>query len=284
MKEQAGEQNDTAELADALNFLCAQKRTGKLHISKQGREGEVFLTEGGMITHAQCDRSVGLQALYFMHSWERATYTFTPKQTTEYRTIEMETSRILSLLAKRTREWDQIKEASHLNLDAILCLLPQARGTIRLKKEEWDILARIDGRRSLQEISDEIYMAPLDLFKAIQRFREAGLIGEGSRYSETACATFGRDFLAALEKELNQAIGAVAPIILEDALKDVEEAAGPLTGDKMEILLERLSNAIPAEESRVRFQQAARILAFASSGDEGLPQQNADQEGIEEIG
>jgi hypothetical protein len=277
MKEQDLEKSETTKLSDTLNFLCSQKRTGKLLIREGDKEGEVFFSDG-LITHAQSDPCVGLQALLFMLSWERATYTFTPKQTTDTRTIEMETSHVLSLLAKRVRAWSVMSKANPLNLNAILCLLPQARGTIRLKKEEWDILARIDGRRSLKDISDEMYVAPLDLAKAIQRFRKAGLIGEGAHYPETANAIFGRDFLSALERELNQALGAVAPIFLEEALKDLAETAEPLTEDKIEILLERLSGTIPLEENRLRFQQAARILAFEFSGDEKQLQQEEDQE------
>lgn len=277
MKEQVVGHNDTAKLADALNFLCSQKRTGKLLIREEKREGEVFLADGE-ITHALFDRYSGLQALLFMLSWEGATYNFTPKQTTDQRTIEMETSRVLPLLAKRMREWRQMNETNPLNLDTILCLLPQARGTIRLKKEEWDILARIDGRRSLKEISDEMCVAPFDLVKAIQRFQKAGLIGEGARYPEQASTVFGRDFLSALEKELNQALGAVAPILLEDALKDLEETTEAVAEEKIEILLKRLTSSIPKEENRLRFQQAARILAFEFAGEEKLSQQGEDQE------
>ena len=281
MGEQNGERNDTTQFADALSFLCSQQRTGKLLISKEGREGEVFLTEG-RITHAQLDQCVGLKALLFMLAWETATYNFTPKQTTDHTTIEMETAEVLSLLAKRMQEWRLITEDNPLDLNAILSLQPQARGTIRLRKEEWDILARIDGRRSLKDISDEMYVAPLDLFKSIQRFRDAGLIGTGTRYSETACAAFGEDYLSALERELNLAVGPIAPMLLEEALKDLEEATEPLIEDKMEILLEKLSNAIPAEEQRLRFQQTARILAVEYSSDATLSDKEEDQEETKE--
>jgi hypothetical protein len=180
INEQGGEGKDTAQLSDVLTFLCTQKRTGRLVIGEQEREGEVFIADG-KITHAQCAQCVGLRALLFMLAWEKGTYNFTPKHTTDQTTIEMETAEILALLAQRMQEWNRIKNEHPLNLNAALCLLPEARGTIRLKKEDWDIVARIDGRKSLREIANELYVAPLDLVKAIQRFREAGLIGEGTR-------------------------------------------------------------------------------------------------------
>ena len=276
MAEQKAERNDATKFADALNFLCSQKRTGKLLISKEGRKGEVFLDEG-RITHAQLDQCVGLKALLFVLAWETGTYNFTPKQTTDYTTIEMETTEVLSLLEQRMQEWRQITKDNPLDLNAILSLQPQASGTIRLRKEEWDILARIDGRRSLKDISDEMYMPPLDLFQAIHRFRDAGLIGTGTRYSETACAAFGEDFLSALERELNLAIGPIAPILLEEALKDLDEATEALIEDKMEILLEKLSNAIPEEEHRLRFQETARILAVEFSSDATLPEKEEEE-------
>jgi hypothetical protein len=111
----------------------------------------------------------------------------------------------------------------------------------------------------------------------MQLFRKAGLIGERGHYLETASTVFGMDFLSALKKELNQAFGAIAPILLEDALKDLEEAIEPFTEEKIEILLERLSSAIPREERRVRFQQAARILAFEFASDKKLPRKEKGQ-------
>jgi hypothetical protein len=48
----------------------------------------------------------------------------------------METTQLLSLLAKRAREWSQMNEANPLSLNTILCLLPQARGAVRLKKKK----------------------------------------------------------------------------------------------------------------------------------------------------
>lgn len=278
---ETGGKKDAARIADALTFLCSQQRTGKLLIQKEDREGEVFLDEG-RVTHAHLDQSVGLPALLFMLSWERGTHHFTPKETTEQRTIEMETSRVLSLLAKRMREWDRLSAENPFDLNAVLCLYPQARGTIRLKKEEWDILARIDGKRSLKDISDEMYVAPLDLFKAIQRFRDAGLVGKSGRYSEVADAAFGEEYLSALEGELNLIVGPIAPIILEEALKDLEESIEPRTEDNVEVLLKRLTAAITDEEKRSHFLQRARILADELSPGAGPSDHDEGQEETEE--
>lgn len=278
INEQSGKTNDTAQLTDVLTFLCTQKRTGKLLISKKKKEGEIFLTDG-KITHAQFAQCVGLQALLFMLAWETGTYNFTPKKTSDQTTIEMETNQILSLLSKRVQEWNRIKKDHSLNLNVVLYLLPQARGMIRLKKEEWNILAKIDGRKSLKNISDEMYLAPLDVIKTIQRFRKAGLIGEGSRYPESAYAAFSEDLLTALERELNLAVGPIAPILFEEALKDMDEAPDPRVTDKMGILLETLSNSIPIKEHRVRFQQAAQTLALEFASDKKLSQKEKDYEG-----
>jgi len=278
---ETGEKKDAARIADALTFLCSEQRTGKLLIQKEERKGEVYIEEGG-ITHAQLEDCVGLPALLFMLSWERGTHHFTPKETTEQRTIEMETSRVLSLLAKRMREWDRLSANNPFDLNAVLCLHPQARGTIRLKKEEWDILARIDGRRSLKDISDEMYVPPLDLFKAIQRFRNAGLVGKSSRYPEAADAAFGEEYLSALEGELNLIVGPIAPIILEEALQDLEESMEPRTEDKMEILLKRLTAAITDEEKRSHFLQRARILADELSPGERPSEREEEKEETDE--
>ncbi|MBN1254580.1 MAG: DUF4388 domain-containing protein [Deltaproteobacteria bacterium] len=282
MVEQREEKKETTDLTNALSFLCSQKRTGKLLIrNEEGGEGEVYLVDG-MITHAQFDKCAGLQAVLFIHSWDSGTYNFTPKQTSGQKTVEMETSRLFSLLAKRRREWRLINESNPLNLKDIFCLLPQARGTIRVKKEEWDILARINGRRSLREISDELYLPPLDLIKAIQRFRKAGLVGEGTSYAGTTATILGKDFLSRVEEEFSLAVGPLARVLLEDALKDIEEAGETLAEDKIELLLEKLSGAITTEEKKARFQQTIRILAVEFFSKEKIPQAMQEQEGNHE--
>jgi hypothetical protein len=278
MNEQGGETNNKNQLTDALSVLCTQKRTGKLLISEKEREGEVYITDG-KITHAQFEQCFGLQALLCMLAWEQGTYNFTPKHTTDKTTIEMETTEVLLLLSKRMQEWQRIYKDHPLNFNAVLCLLPEASSTIRLKKEEWDILARIDGRKSLQDIADELYMPPPDLAKTIYRFREAGLIGESTRYPAMAYAAFGEEFLSALERELDQVFGPIAPTLLAEALQDLEDANASLTQyRKMDILLEKLSNAIPLEENKEGFKKAFLRMAQALASNEGGAPKSKDQE------
>jgi hypothetical protein len=46
---------DNAKLADAFSFLCSQKRTGKLLLREEGREGVVFIADGGLHTPSLID-------------------------------------------------------------------------------------------------------------------------------------------------------------------------------------------------------------------------------------
>jgi len=271
------ETKDTHQLVDAVGFLCHEKRTGGLLVRAEEKEGEIFIQEG-RITHAHFGPFVGLKALLFMLAWGTGRYNFTPQQTSDQTTIEMGTAEILPLLAQQTEEWKRISRDQTLNLNTVLRLMPQASGTVKLAKDEWDILARIDGRKSLEDLSYEMDLSPLDVVKAIQRFRKAGLIGIGHRRPETGSTVFGADYLSALEKELKLTVGPVATIVLEEALKDLQVAGEPLTEDQIEILLERLSKAIPEAEKRSGFQQTARSLAAEYAGKEGASPKEEDQE------
>ena len=271
------ETKEQHQFIDALGFLCQQKRTGGLLVRAEGKEGGIFIQEG-RITHAQFGPFVGLKALLFIVTWGTGTYNFTPQQTSDQTTIEMETAEILSLLVQQREEWKRSTQEQTLNLNTVLRLLPQASGTVRLAKGEWDILARIDGRKSLEDISYEMDLPPLDVVKAMQRFCKAGLIGVGHRRPETGSIVFGADYLSALEKELKLTVGPVASIILEEALKDLQVAGEPLTEDRIEILLKRLSKAIPEAEKKSAFQQTARGLAAEYAGTEGPSPKEEDQE------
>jgi hypothetical protein len=259
----------THHFVDALGFLCQQKRTGGLLVRAEGRQGEIFIQEG-RITHAQFGPFVGLKALLFMLALGKGHYNFTPQQTTDQASIEVTTAEVLSLLAAQAEEWKQLTQDQTLNLNSILRLLPQGSGTVKLAKDEWDVLARIDGRKSIEDLCFEMDLTPLEVVKSIQRFRTAGIIGIGHRRPETGSTVFGTDYLSALEKELKLAVGPVASIVLEEALKDLHMAGGPLAEDQIEVLLERLSQAIPEAGKRSGFQQAVRSLAAAYTGTKGL--------------
>jgi len=271
------ETKEPHQFVDALGFLCQQKRTGGLLVRAEGKEGEIFIEEG-RITHAQFGPFAGLKVLLFMLTWDTGTYNFTPQQKSDQTTIEMKTAEVLSLLVQQTEEWNRLTQDQALNLNTVLSLLPQTSGTVRLAKDEWDILARIDGRKSLEDLSYEMDLPPLDVVKAIERFRKAGLIGIGHRRPETGSTVFGADYLSALEKELKLTVGPVASIVLEEALKDLQVAGEPLTEDQIEILLERLSKAIPEAEKKSGFQQTARNLAAEYAGTEGPSPKEEDQE------
>ncbi|HEX9949264.1 MAG TPA: DUF4388 domain-containing protein [Thermodesulfobacteriota bacterium] len=277
MSAPAMETKDTHQFVDALGFLCQQKRTGGLRLRAGGREGEVFLQEG-RITHAQFGPFVGLKALLFMLAWGTEAYNFTPQETSGQTTIELENAEILPLLAQQTEEWKRISRDQTLNLNTVLRLMPQASGTVKLAKDEWDFLTRIDGRKSLEDICCEMDLPPVEVVKAMQRFRKAGLIGIGHRRPETGSTVFGADYLSALEKELKLTVGPVASIVLEEALKNLQVAGEPLTEDQTEILLERLSKAIPEAEKRSGFQQTARGLAAEYAGTEGPSPKGEGQE------
>jgi hypothetical protein len=258
MPEHSVEQNDTAKLLDALTYLCSKQRTGKILIRKETRAGEVFLVNG-KITHAQFGPCTGLPALCLILAWERGAFQFTPREITDFRTIETGTDDVLSLLSEREREWKALNEQTPLNLDTVLTLLPQDSGSIRFNKEEWDLLAQIDGKKSLRQISDEMFLAPLDVFKSIKRFREAGLIGEGVSVGVEG-AVLGKEFFVAIERELHMAIGPMAPIVLEEALAALKETTTSFTANKIELLLGRLSDAITDEKQQSQFQGAVRLL------------------------
>lgn len=275
----SGEENNaTTRLTDVLTFLCQQKRTGKLLVSEEEKAGEIYLNDG-RIRHAQFSQCSGLQALFFMLAWEQGTYHFTPKHTIEKTTIEMDTTNVLSLLSQRMQRWNKINTHQPLDLDVVFCLLPQARGSIRLKKEEWDILARIDGRKSLRDISEELYVPPPDLIKMTHRFLEAGLIGAGIRYPETAYADFGEDFLSALEHELHLLIGSEARRLLTEALQELDARGQSLTlYRKIDILMGEIANALPREEEKATFNKTARHVLRLLASNQQSPSSRDDQE------
>lgn len=260
-----GEAKGRGELLDAISFLCGQRRTGGLQISRGERVAEIFIQEGKLV-HAHLDDYRGMRALDMILAWDGVEIHFTPQKLAEEKTIDMGTAEVLALLARQAEGWKRILADWPVTLDTVLRLQPQASGTVKLKKDDWDILAMIDGKRSLEEIARNLDTPPLELVESLRRFYDAGLIG--SEVEEGAEVTrYGGDFLSTLEKELNLAIGPLAPIVMEEAL----DGRRSLTSQEVERLLVRLAEAIPDEKKRGRFLTKAQALAasYTPQGDGG---------------
>jgi len=137
------------------------------------------------------------ELMYSLMSWDTGNFKFYENQfpTEEEITVELSTENVILEGLRR------IDEMNHLK-DTIPCLdtvfeIGQAAADhpmdINLTPEEWNIMAMINGRRSIRDISDISNLTEIDTLKKLAALKLAGLISETEVEEKTTMGTGRKD-------------------------------------------------------------------------------------------
>lgn len=142
-------------LPDVIQLLTVSGKTGVFRLIDGAREGTIYIDEG-RIVHAELENDVGEDALYWLVLWSKGEFRFEPGVTTARRTISKSNTNLLMEAAQRLDEW-RVLSKKIPSVDWIPeFVIPEAQetgGQINLNTSEWIILSKVDGKRSLREIS-----------------------------------------------------------------------------------------------------------------------------------
>ena len=241
-------------LLDILRMLSSGNRTGKLEINYAGKFGELFLDRGDIV-HAVSGAQMGEGGVYTMMSWPEGDFSFLPGVVPPERSIGTTTEQLLLEAARQAEQWADIKNILS-STDAVFNISPSgSSSTVSLRPIEWQVLAQINGERSVIEISEILELHEFEVARIIYSLTTAGLlhevVGDKMRFREIADdAFFGT--LTAIYTEI---MGPIGPIIIEDEIKLLGEDRNAFPQDKMAELVERISLEIADNKKRGAFQK-----------------------------
>ena len=163
-----------AQLSIAVS-LQSESREGK-------RLGQV-LTDLGLVDRAdvmEVVRSQIEELLYSLLSWERGAFKFYDDQfpTVEEITVDISTENIILEGLRRLDEMNHLRD-SLTDMAAPLALTQAGEGRrmdVSLSPEEWNILALVDGRRSIRDIVEISNLSEVETLKKLAALRLAGLL------------------------------------------------------------------------------------------------------------
>lgn len=141
-------------LPDIIQLISVSGKTGAFRLVDGERQGSIYLQEG-RIVHAELGDDAGEDALYWLALWTKGEFRFEPGVTTEARTIHKSNTNLLMEAAQRVDEW-RVLSRKIPSVDWIPeFVIPEGQeaGQINLNTSEWIILSKIDGNRSVKEIS-----------------------------------------------------------------------------------------------------------------------------------
>jgi len=144
------------QLPDIAQFLSGARKTGALRLVEGKEKGEIFL-EKGRIVHAELGELSGEEAVYELVLWNQGEFLFEPGVTTDKKTVNKGNTNLMMEAARRRDEWAVISKQIP-SVDWIPeFVIPdenETGGRINLNTSEWILLSKIDGKRSLKEISE----------------------------------------------------------------------------------------------------------------------------------
>jgi hypothetical protein len=149
----------------------------------QRRLGEI-LVEMGVITERELERQVRQQielVVFEMMSWQEGYFSFIEGPLPVFASdgaVRLPTEALLMEGARRIDEWSRI-ESKIPHLDVVPALPPTdqaSEGLLDLLPSEWEVLAAIDGERSIRGIAGLLARTEFDVAKIVFGLSTAGIV------------------------------------------------------------------------------------------------------------
>lgn len=241
-------------LLDIIKMLSSGNRSGRLDITQVGKSGEIYL-ERGSIVHAVTGTQIGEKGVYTLMGWLDGDFVFTPDVASPDRSIEVATEQLLLEAARQAEQWADIKEIIS-STDAVFNISPSgSTSTVSLKPLEWQVLAQVNGERSVLEIGEILGLHEFEVAKIVYSLTTAGLMQEVTDAKTTFRDIVDEGFFEKLTSAFIEVMGPIGPVIIEDEIKLLGEDRKAFPHDKVSELVERISLEISDAKQRAGFQK-----------------------------
>ncbi|MDX1501155.1 MAG: DUF4388 domain-containing protein [Thermoanaerobaculia bacterium] len=239
-------------LPDILQLVAVSGKTGSFTIENDRERGRIFLSEG-QIVHAETRTLTGEEAVYELAIWPEGEFRFTPGEVSVEPTISKSNTSLLMEAARRIDEWQVL--AKRVPSTALVPVYAETggRSAISLSPEEWMVVRKIDERRSVEELANEIQMSPFETSKVLYGLITNGLVELQEKLRELPIErlrSMSAEELRAVAQQLQKEVGAyLAGHSRAEELRDVVAAAvarfqESATGEKMVELFRAAERAV----------------------------------------
>ncbi|PYQ59444.1 MAG: hypothetical protein DMF58_11580 [Acidobacteria bacterium] len=154
-------------LPDIIQLVSVSGKTGKFTLTRDNERGYIFLKSGQMV-HASVGDLIGEEAIYALAIWNQGEFQFEPGAEPDRQTITKSNTNLLMEAARRLDEWRVLsKKIPSVEYVPELLTRENRHEQITLNPQEWVIITRIDGRRSIIDIGRTLNMPAFDVAKIL---------------------------------------------------------------------------------------------------------------------
>src|SRR5215813_15643512 len=165
---------------DIIQLVSVSGKTGMFLLMRGSERGSIYL-HNGRIVHAEIGSTSGEEAVYALAIWSTGDFQFSPGRESEKVTIDKTNTSLLMEAARRLDEW-KVLARKIPGVDYIPVLKPRDLGEpVTLSPPEWNLVIRIDGRKSVEELARASGSNSFDTAKVLYGLVTADLIDMRSR-------------------------------------------------------------------------------------------------------
>lgn len=256
-------------LPDIIQLVSVSGKTGRFTLTRDGERGFIYLKNGQMV-HATVADLVGEEAIYSLAIWNQGEFQFTPGEEPDRQTIAKSNTNLLMEAARRLDEWRVLsKKIPSVDFVPELLARENRHEQVTLNPQEWMLITKIDGRRSITEIGRTLNISSFDVAKILYGMITAELVQLKKNSERNPDAENGElvDLAARIRAIAEECIGDSAHKTIERqfllALDGIMNGHGPRAVDHMVQEFEKtaslLRGVVATEQLRTRIAEARHL-------------------------
>jgi hypothetical protein len=154
-------------LPDIIQLVSVSGKTGKFTLTHDAERGVIYLKNGQMV-HATVGELVGEEAIYALAIWNQGEFQFSAGEEPDRQTITKSNTNLLMEAARRLDEWRVLsKKIPSVDFVPELMARENRHEQITLNPQEWILVTKIDGQRSIADIGAMLNVSSFDVAKIL---------------------------------------------------------------------------------------------------------------------
>jgi hypothetical protein len=195
-------------LPDIIQLVSVSGKTGVFTLKNSSSSGEIYLRDG-QIVHSTAGGLVGEEAVYELAIWPEGDFVFHPGKEAPTVSVRRSNTNLLMEAARRIDEWQVLSKKIPSTRMVPIYTGEASKTSVSLTPPEWQLVCKIDERRSIEAIAIALGSSPFDVCKTLY-----GLITSGLVALQEDLGSLDRD---RLQKMTAEEIGRLAESIHQQA-------------------------------------------------------------------
>ena len=169
---------ESINLADIMQLVSNSRQSGRFILTKDASNTGFIAIKRGDIIHAEVGNFKGEDAVFTLISWGKGEFVFEEGEFNYETTITRSVTSLLMEAARRIDEWKVLRKkiGSIDSVPEFKEIDKQERRKISLSTLEWLVISKIDGKKSIIEISNESGINIYDTSRIIFGMITSGLL------------------------------------------------------------------------------------------------------------